>query len=111
MGVVVEDLGHKIQVIEETQFIIWSSNRQKVALDFFCFVDWAGFSKTLRSVQITFEQKQKSMTANLKHLSLLTWTEDALKQSHVRQLFQRLKKKLRPPIGFLLQKFTFSRSQ
>ena len=35
MGVVVEDLGHKIQVIEETQFIIWSSNRQKVALDFF----------------------------------------------------------------------------
>ena len=83
----------------------------KSSVRIFCFVDWAGFSKTLRSVQITFEQKRKSMTANLKHLSLLTLTEAALKQSHVRQLFQRWKKKLRPPIGFLLQKFTFSRSQ
>ena len=59
VGVVVEDLGHKIQVIEETQFIIWSSNRQKVALEFFVLSIGQVFQKPFAAFKSLLSRNRK----------------------------------------------------
>ena len=59
VGVVVEDLGHKIQVIEETQFIIWSSNRQKVALEFFVLSIGQVFQKPFAAFKSLLSRNKK----------------------------------------------------